>query len=91
VENREFELGEAKYIDWLVKPTRKNDTVVITSARWELIDDKTGQVRGSGPGIINGNMVSVLLAPEAKGKHILRTIIEVPPETLIEEARIDVY
>ncbi|MHB1154630.1 MAG: hypothetical protein ACYCWE_22375 [Eubacteriales bacterium] len=65
---REFILGEEKYIDFQVRSSI-TQTVVITSATYTL--SKNGIVNISGVCIINGNKLSVLLEPPELGVYLL--------------------
>ncbi|MHB1154062.1 MAG: hypothetical protein ACYCWE_20275 [Eubacteriales bacterium] len=65
---REFILGEEKYIDFQVRSSI-TQTVVITSATYIL--SKNGDENISGVCIINGSKISVLLVPPERGVYLL--------------------
>ena len=86
---RGFDLGEEKYIEWEILPTRPHDVVVVTDASWALIH-RDGSEESQGVCDINDRVVSALIKPEARGRYILRATMIIPPETLIEEVVINV-
>ncbi len=65
---REFILGEEKYIDFQVRSSI-TQTVVISSATYTL--SKNGIIDISGVCIINGSKISVLLEPPELGVYLL--------------------
>jgi hypothetical protein len=68
ISQREFILGEEKYLDFQVR-SAITQTVVITSATYTLT--KAGAVDITGVCIINGNKISVLIEPPELGMYLL--------------------
>jgi hypothetical protein len=76
--NVEFILGEQKYVDFNIK-SRTDESFVIISASYQF---KNGsEVLDSGPCEIDGSIVSVLLAPQSRGRFVLEIAYTIPPET----------
>lgn len=83
-----FYNGEKKYINFCVC-SRKNETVVVTSAKYTL--EKQDETVLSGDCEIDGNTISVLLEPPDVGTYTLAVTYTIPPETRIAKEEIDVY
>lgn len=80
--------GEKHLLEWQVNPTSPLETVVITDAVWELIEN--GAVVKSGKAKADGQNVSLLFEAENEGSFVLRLFVTVPPETVETEILIDV-
>lgn len=78
----DFILGERKNVQFEVNST-KNETVVVTEARWTLSDH--GEEIMSGECVIEGNRMDVLLEPNREGRFELTVTYAIPPE--IRKAR----
>jgi hypothetical protein len=76
--NTEFILGEEKWLDFNIT-SRTSEPFVITASTWQLKDG--AEVIDSGSCTIDGSTVSVLLAPEERGRFVLEVSYVIPPET----------
>jgi hypothetical protein len=75
---REFILGEEKYVEFQVR-SAITQTVVISSARYTLSKDGSGDI--TGVCVINGNKISVLLEPPGIGVYLLEITYIIAEET----------
>lgn len=78
VAQREFILGENKYVEFKVKSTI-NQIIFITAATYELIKD--GEVLTAGACEISDDIVSALVQPSEKGMFELVVTYVVGAET----------
>lgn len=75
----QFQLGEKKYV-WFRVMSQIEQTVVITSATWELTDGESVLDSGTCE-VEDNNLVKVLLEPKQKGVFMLGVVYHIPPET----------
>lgn len=75
---REFILGEEKFLDFQVRSTI-TQTVVITSATYKLSINGADDIVGIC--VINGSKISVLLEPPNRGTYLLEITYVVAEET----------
>ena len=78
IAQREFLLGEEKYIDFQVLSTIAQ-TIEITSATFIL--SKSGATDVTGDCVIDGDKISVLLEPIATGTYVLEVTYLIGLET----------
>ena len=78
IAQREFLLGEEKYIDFQVLSTIAQ-TIEITSATFIL--SKSGATDVTGDCVIDGDKISVLLEPIATGTYVLEVTYLIGDET----------
>lgn len=76
--NIEFILGEQKYLDFNIT-SRTNEQFVISASTYQLKDG--AEVLDNGNCDINGATLTVLLAPNKRGRFILEVSYTIPPET----------
>ena len=86
--NRIYTVGEVHQLDWEIKPNNRNDIVVVTSARYEIL--KRNTVIESGNAKVDGLKISCLFSAKEKGCYTVRIFVTVPPETVSAELEIDV-
>lgn len=85
---RKFILGEEKYVDFIIKSSRPS-AASVSSATWKLIDTN-GDEAASGTCVINGDMVSALVEPEAAGRYTLDVTYVIGDETRVARTGIEV-
>lgn len=85
---RQYTVGEKRLIEWQIKPNTQIDTIVVTDARYELLEN--GAVVKSGSVDIGKRMISYMFEAEKPGNFLLRVFVTVPPETVKTELYIDV-
>lgn len=85
----EFDVGEKKYVTATIKTRNKNDIIVINKANWELYDNPNSLIE-NGNCLVSGNEVSALIETLNKGNYILKFIVTIGPETIIEKIAIRV-
>lgn len=81
-----FYAGEKKYIDITVVPKNQNDTVVISSALYELY--KNDSVVESGECEAEGRNLKILLGIDTDGTYTLKITVAIGAETFIQKATI---
>lgn len=86
--SRIYTVGETHQLDWEIKPNNRNDIVVVTAARYEIL--KSNSVIESGSAKIDGLKISCLFSAKEKGCYTVRIFVTVPPETVSAELEIDV-
>ena len=85
----EFNLGEKKYVSATVRTNDENDIVIINEAKWELYEtSKSEPITGTCS--VSGDEVSALIEANKKGTYILKFIITIGPETIIEKTSLRV-
>lgn len=75
---RDFILGEEKYIDFRIA-SHKEQAVVVSDAYYNLYDGS--QIVETGACEVDGSYVSALLKPPYAGTFLLEIMYTVPPET----------
>ena len=99
----EYDIGEKKYATATVRSSNKNESVVIRAAKWELYDKPDakpdeavldgfyGDTQYPERCLVNGNTVSALIdATNLKGNYILKFIVEIGAERIIDKCMIKV-
>ena len=81
-----FYAGEKKYIDIDVVPKNRNDTVVVSSATYQLIDGETAVE--SGECEIDGAHLKILLGIDDEGAYTLKVTVVIGAETFIQKATV---
>lgn len=74
-----FQIGEKKYI-WFRVMSQIEQTIVITSATWELTDGEMVLQTGVCE-VEDNNLIKILLEPEKRGVFMLHVVYHIPPET----------
>lgn len=77
---RFYAVGEARRIEWNIVPNDPDDTVVITGARYEILDENN-ETTETGQCDVDGMKVGVLFRAETAGTYLVRIFVTVPPET----------
>lgn len=90
MDNRDYILGEDKYVEWRVTSCRSGDTVVITGATYELVQDTTNEAVDTGSCVIDGTVIKALICPPDTGTYRLTVTVTVPPEIIKAAAYIRV-
>lgn len=85
-----FEKGEIRRFEFTARSQKPHDTVVVTSAKWSLVNLETEQEEASGIGDIIQNTISVLVPFNVPGKHMLEVTAVIPPETIKERIELKV-
>lgn len=99
----EYDIGEIKYATATVRSVNKSEEVVIRNAKWELYDKPNatsdeailsgfyGDTQHPEKCLVNENMVSALIdTTNLKGNYILKFIVEIGPERIIDKCVIKV-
>ena len=84
-----FYLGEEKYVTARIVPKNHNDTIVVTSAEYELTG-KNGEMADSGNCDIDGLTLTMLLTPGSAGSYKLKVSARVGAERIIEKSDVNV-
>lgn len=84
-----FYIGEEKYVDANIVSKNKLDTIVVNEATYEL-SSTDGTVIDSGNPTIDGTKLTMLIKPPSTGVYKLKITVKVGPETIIEQANIQV-
>ena len=79
---REFYLGEEKWLEFKARPRREGDTLVITRAGYTLTDAQGAAQTGDCE--IDGPVVRALISPPAAGVYVFELSVTIPPETVKE-------
>ena len=66
-----------------------NDIIIINEANWELYDSPEHKIE-DGTCLISGDEVSALIETSKKGNYILKFIVKIGPEKIIEKIAIRV-
>lgn len=82
-----FYAGEKKYIDIDVVPKNRNDTVVVSSAMYQLLDGETAAVE-AGDCEIDGAYLKILLGIDDEGAYTLKVTVVIGAETFIQKATV---
>lgn len=83
-----FYAGEKKYITVSVIPKNQNDTVVVSSAIYELLrEDETVE---TGECTIDGRQLKILLKIDTCGIYTLKVTVAVGEEIYIQKATVTV-
>lgn len=80
----EFNVGEKKYVDAIIRTKNENDVVIINEAKWELYETLESKI-GNGNCSVSGDKVSALIETNKKGNYILSFIVTIGPEIIIEK------
>lgn len=80
-----FYSGEIKYISAMVNPRNPNDLVIISEAKYELIDSK-GQLVETGDCEIENREIRLLLGINKAGQYTLKLTVKIGKETVIQKA-----
>ena len=80
-----FYSGEIKYISAVVNPRNPNELVVISEAKYELIDSE-GQVIEAGDCEIENREIRSLLRVEGVGQYSLKLTVKIGKEVVIQKA-----
>lgn len=80
----EFDVGEKKYVTAIIRTRNENDIIVINEAKWELYDNPNNLIE-NGNCLVSGDEVSALIETLKKGNYILKFIVTIGPETVIEK------
>lgn len=78
--------GERKEIKATIRSKTPNETVVITSADFELTNRYNGSIVQQGPCEVDGNEAAILLELNEKGNYELKITASVGREVIIEKA-----
>lgn len=84
-----FYSGEIKYISAMVNPRNPNELVVISEAKYELIDS-TGQVVEAGDCEIEKREIRLLLGINKAGQYTLKLTVKIGKETVIQKSEVTV-
>lgn len=79
---REFLLGEEKWLEFKVRARREGDTLVITRAGYVLT--RGAEAVDAGDCEIDGPVVRALISPPAAGVYTFELSVTIPPETIKE-------
>lgn len=82
-----FVLGEQRYLEFEIRPRRANDTIVVTEAEWELLQN--GDTVASDNCEVEGKIVRALISPAEKGVYQMVLTVAVPPE--VRKERLMLY
>lgn len=82
-----FMQGEQRYIEFEIRPRRANDTIVITAASWELLQNDLTVETGSCE--VHGRFIRALISPTGRGVYQLEVAVTVPPE--VRKERLVLY
>ena len=85
----EFDVGEKKYVTAVIRTRNENDTIVINEANWELYDSPEHMI-DSGICLVSNDEVSALIETNIKGNYILKFIVKIGPEKIIEKIAVRV-
>lgn len=82
-----FYAGERKEVSGRIVLKNPDEVIVISSARYELID-KNYNIVENGSCEVDNDMVTVLLGINQCGRYELKFIVQVGKETIIEKATV---
>ena len=85
----EFNVGEKKYVNAIIRTKNDHDVVVINEAKWELYES-LDQIFSQGDCVVSGDQVSALIETNKIGNYILKFIVVIGPEKIIEKTAIRV-
>ena len=85
----QFYPGEMKYITATVSPRNPNETVVISEAKYELIDSRKNTVE-QGECETDKNEIRLLLGIDQEGYYTLKITVKIGKETVIQKAGVSV-
>lgn len=85
----EFDVGEIKYVTAVIRTKNEHDIVIINEAKWELYNNPTSMI-SSGDCLVSGDEVSALIETTEKGNYILKFIVVIGPEKIIEKIAVRV-
>ena len=85
-----FYVGEKDEIEGYVQPKTVGETVVISSARYEIVDEITEALVSEGVCDIDGNRFSVMLSFSKSGAYIFTVYLKVGDAEPVEKAHITV-
>lgn len=85
----EFDVGEKKYVSAIIRTNNEKDTIIINDAKWELYDSPTNQI-DNGTCLVSGDEVFALIEANEKGNYILKFIVTIGPERIIEKIALKV-
>lgn len=83
-----FFAGEVKYITASVVPRNPREIVVVTDAKYELINARTNEAAESGSCSVSGSEISALLGISEVGIYSLKLTVKVGAETFIQKASV---
>lgn len=83
-----FFRGERREIEGYALPKQTGETVVITSAEYEVTKDSDGTVAAKGSCDIDGNTFRALLSFDEAGDYVFIVSLVIGEEALIEKAYI---
>lgn len=81
-----FYAGEKKYIDIDVVPKNRNDTVVVSSATYQLLNGETAVEAGGCE--IDGAHLKILLGIDDEGAYTLKVTVGIGAEIFIQKATV---
>lgn len=79
---REFLLGEEKWLEFKARPRREGDTLVVTGASYTLTNE--GGTTETGECEVERNIIRALISPPAAGVYTFELSVTIPPETIKE-------
>lgn len=86
----QFYCGEVKYITATVRTANPNETVVVSEAKYELIDSRENTVE-QGACETDGAEIRVLLGIDTAGIYTLKITVKIGKETVIQKAGVSVW
>lgn len=86
----EFFAGEEKFVEAKVVPSKRNETVVVAYASYELSKKASGEVTEQGNCEVKGNTVRHLLRTNEVGTYSLKITAKVGLETVIQRVLVSV-
>lgn len=86
----DFFAGEEKFIEAKVVSAKRNETVVITSAAYELSKNSCTEIAETGSCEVNGDTVRLLLRTSEAGAYSLKITAKVGAETVIQRVSVSV-
>ena len=85
-----FFVGEEKFIEAKVVPSKKDETVVISYATYELSKNSCTEIAETGSCEVNSDTVRLLLRTSEAGTYSLKITAKVGAETVIQRVSVNV-
>lgn len=85
----EFDVGEKKYVSAIIRTNNIKDVIIINEAKWELYDNPNNLIE-NGDCLVSEDEVSALIETNKKGNYILKFIVSIGPERIVEKIAVRV-
>ena len=88
--NYTFEKGEVRQFQFRICSNVKNETLVVQSATWRLIDRSMEDVATGECEVLPNNRIQMLIPLTESGSYTVELTAVIPPETIKERVQIKV-